>query len=260
MLHYPNINPILLQIGAFKIYWYGFMYLAGLAGAWFLARYRILQNASRYDFLSADLLGDFLLCCMFGVVIGGRVGHILFYDFAAFLNNPLVLFKTWQGGMSFHGGLIGVMLVCFIFARKKKLDFALFCDFLAPLAPIGLGLGRLGNFINGELWGRVTTMPWGMVFPHVDFLPRHPSQLYEVFLEGICLFVILWIYSAKPRPRWAVSGMFLLFYGIFRFLVEFVREPEVASGFFGLDWMTMGQLLSVPMILVGAWLVIKSYR
>ena len=197
-----------------------------------------------------------------GAVLGGRIGYVLFYDLNSYLSEPLNIFKIWQGGMSFHGGLLGVLTAMWLFARKYCLTFFQVTDFIAPLVPIGLGAGRLGNFINGELWGRVTQVPWAMVFPdpRAGGLPRHPSQLYEASLEGVALFIILWLYSAKPRPTMAVSGMFLLCYGIFRFILEFFRMPDMQIGYVAFDWLTMGQILSTPMVLAGAGLVWWAHK
>ena len=253
MLTYPNFNPIALQLGSIKIYWYGIMYLISFVGIWWLANYRarIKKLASGWN---TEEIEDLILSCMIGVIVGGRLGEFLFYQTATIWHNPLAILQIWRGGMSFHGGLIGVLIACFIFARKNKKSFFTIADFIAPLIPIGLGLGRLGNFINGELWGRVTDVPWAMVFPAADAMPRHPSQLYEFLLEGVALFLILWFYAAKKRPKMAVSGMFLLLYGIFRFAIEFVRVPDAIV----YGWLTMGQLLCVPMIVIGVGLVIIS--
>lgn len=187
-----------------------------------------------------------------GVVIGGRVGYMLFYNFSYLVSNPLSLFKVWEGGMSFHGGLLGVLIAMGLYARKRGMGFFGVADFIAPLVPIGLGAGRIGNFINGRLWGKETELPWGMVFPGAGSVPRHPSQLYEALLEGAVLFVILWLFSRRPRPAMAVSALFLLFYGVFRFSVEFVRVPDEQFGYLAFDWVTMGQVLTLPMILAGA--------
>lgn len=196
-----------------------------------------------------------------GVVLGGRMGYVLFYNFGQFLDNPLWLFAVWEGGMSFHGGLIGVLVVLWLFGRKYQKTFLQMGDFVAPLVPIGLGAGRVGNFIGGELWGRTTDVSWGVVFPRAgDAVARHPSQLYEALLEGVVMFVILWVYSAKPRPRMAVSGLFLLLYGAFRSFVELFREPDAHLGYVAFGWVTQGQLLSLPMIVAGAVLLVWAYR
>ena len=257
MLTYPHIDPAAIRIGNFAVHWYGLMYLVGFLGGWWLGRVRARRPGSGWD---PEEIGDLLFYVALGVILGGRIGYILFYNFGMFLQDPLVLFRIWQGGMSFHGGLLGVTLAVWLYARKTGRAFFQVTDFIAPFVPIGLGAGRIGNFINGELWGRPTDLPWGMVFPFVDNQPRHPSMLYEAFLEGLLLFLILWFYSAKPRPTMAVSGMFLLWYGIFRFLVEFVREPDAHIGFIALGWVTMGHLLSAPMILLGALLLWLARR
>jgi len=210
--------------------------------------------------LNKPQVDDFIFYSAFGVLLGGRIGYMLFYDFSAFIADPLLLFALWQGGMSFHGGLLGVMLALYLLSRKLNKSYWDVTDFLVPFVPIGLGLGRLGNFINGELWGRVTDVPWGMVFTHVGSQPRHPSQLYEALLEGVVLFFGLWWYSAKPRPRMAVSAWFLIGYSCFRFLLENFREPDLQWGFLAFDWLTMGQVLSIPMLLFGISLLWLAYQ
>ena len=195
-----------------------------------------------------------------GAVLGGRIGYTLAYNFSGFLADPLVIIRIWQGGMSYHGGMVGVFVAMWLYGRHTQRTFFQVTDFLAPLVPIGLGAGRLGNFINGELWGRPTDLPWGMVFPWVDAMPRHPSMLYELFLEGFLFFIILWLFSSKPRPTMAVSGLYLLCYGTFRFGVEFVREPDAHIGYLALDWLTMGHLLTLPMIAFGIAFMVYAYR
>ncbi len=255
MLVYPHIDPVAIQIGPLKVHWYGLMYLVGFALAWWLGRLR----AERKGFGPQEP-GDMLFSIALGVILGGRIGYVLFYKFPSFLADPLMLLRVWEGGMSFHGGLIGVILAMAWYAHKTRRPFFAVADFVAPLVPPALLAGRIGNFINGELWGRPTDLPWGMVFPHVDMLPRHPSMLYEAFLEGILLFVLLWWFSARPRPRMAVSGLFLLLYGSFRFLVEQVREPDAHLGYIVGGWLSMGMILSLPMILAGALLLFLAYR
>jgi len=256
MLIYPKIDPIALSLGPVHIRWYGLMYLTGIAVAFFLGLYR----AKRSDDWNVEMVGDLIVYAALGLVIGGRIGFFLFYNWQGFIQDPLSLFKVWQGGMAFHGGGLGVLVSLWWFCRKTGKQFFEVADFLVPLIPLGLGAGRLGNFINGELWGRVTDLPWGMVFKHVDMLPRHPSQIYEFLLEGVLLFTVLWIYSSKPRPRMAVSGLFLAGYGVLRFLVEFVRAMDPISDPVAFGWLTMGQLLSVPMVIVGVVMMIVAYK
>lgn len=257
MLTYPNIDPVAISIGPLSIHWYGLMYLVGFTLAYYLMLYRAKQPNSGWD---KEQVSDLIFYSAMGVVLGGRFGYVIFYNFSKFLDDPLWLFAVWEGGMSFHGGLLGVMAACALFARRYKKSFFSITDFGAPMVPIGLLTGRLGNFIGGELWGRVTDVPWAMVFPKGGPLPRHPSQLYEMALEGFVLFIILWFYSRKPRPAMAVSGLFLIGYGVFRFLVEFVREPDSHIGFDILGWMTRGQILCVPMIVFGAALMVFAYK
>ncbi len=257
MLTYPAIDPVALHLGPLQVHWYGLMYLTGFAAAWWLGVRRARRPGA---ILTPQQVSDLIFYGALGVVLGGRIGYILFYDLAAYLAEPLNILKLWQGGMSFHGGLIGVLLAMALYARKLHMHFFEMTDFLAPLVPIGLGAGRIGNFINGELWGKVSDVPWAMIFPGGGSVARHPSQLYQAALEGALLFIILWMYSAKPRPRMAVSGMFLLFYGLFRFMVEFARVPDAQLGYLALGWVTMGQVLSLPMFLAGAGLLLLAYR
>lgn len=256
MLKYPEIDPVAISIGPLDIHWYGIMYLVGFVAGFLLLNRRAKRPGSGW---TTEQVSDLIFYGAMGVILGGRIGYILFYNFSAFLNDPLTLFKVWQGGMSFHGGLLGVMIAVWLFARHTKKSYWDILDFGAPIVPIGLGLGRIGNFIGGELYGRITDGPWGMVFPTGGELARHPSQLYQATLEGLALFAILWFFSRKPRPRYAVSGLFALFYGIFRFVVEFAREPDAHLGFIAFNWLTMGQLLSVPLILVGVFLLYLAY-
>jgi phosphatidylglycerol:prolipoprotein diacylglycerol transferase len=253
-----DIDPLALDLGALKVHWYGLMYLLGFAAAWWLGNYRARRSGSGW---SEQQVSDLVFWGAIGVILGGRFGYVLFYHFDYFLQDPLWLFAVWEGGMSFHGGLLGVMAAIAWFAHHHKKRFFEIADFVAPLIPIGLGAGRVGNFIGGELWGRPTDQTWGVIFPRAgDQLGRHPSQLYEAALEGVVLFVILWWFSAKPRPRMAVSGLFLILYGLFRSFVELFREPDAHLGFLAFDWLTMGQLLSLPMILAGASLMGLAYR
>ncbi len=249
---YPVINPVAFSVGPLSVHWYGLMYLVGFVGAWLLLNFRVGR-------FSSENISDIIFYGAMGVVLGGRIGYILFYDFSGFLNSPLILFKIWQGGMSFHGGLLGVLFAMFLYSRKIRCHLMDLMDFIAPVVPIGLGAGRIGNFINGELWGRVTNVSWGMVFPQGGTLPRHPSELYEFLLEGVLLFIILWCYSSRPRPRYAVSGLFLIAYGLFRFFVEFFRQPDIQLGYVLFDWLTMGQLLSLPMLMIGVGMMFLAY-
>ena len=273
MITYPEIDPVLISLGPLKIHWYGIMYLIGFLGGWGLGRVRAKKPGCVWTPQQVD---DMVFYVVLGVVLGGRVGYTLFYGLHGFLLEPLSIFRVWEGGMSFHGGLLGVLIAMWVLARKQQRTFFEATDFVAPLVTIGLGAGRLGNFINGELWGGPTEMPWGMQVPCVDVpalcqrlgVPQgveyspavHPNQLYEFFLEGVMLFLILWFFSAKPRPRMAVSGLFLLCYGFFRFGVEFVRMPDAHIGFLAFGWVTMGQVLSLPMILGGMLLLGLAYR
>lgn len=255
MLQYPQFDPIIFSLGPFQARWYGMMYVIGVLAAWLLARWRAKQQWRGWKPEEVD---DLITWLIFGVVLGGRLGYVLFYDPAYFLSNPLKIFAIWQGGMSFHGGTLGVIFVMWLLGRAKGKSLFDIGDFVVPLLPPGLMAGRIGNFINAELWGRVTDGPWGMVFPGAGSLPRHPSQLYEAALEGVLLFAILWWYSSKKRPAGSVGGLFLLGYGVFRFLVEFARQPDAHLGFVALHWMTMGQILCIPMIIVGAWLFFRK--
>ncbi|MFC1749139.1 prolipoprotein diacylglyceryl transferase [Pseudomonadota bacterium] len=257
MYIYPDIDPIAISLGPLKVHWYGLMYLIGFGAVWWLGNLRAKLPNSPFK---PEHIADLVFYGALGAVIGGRIGYILFYDLATYIDSPLNILKVWQGGMAFHGGLLGVLVAMSLYGRKLNLGFFAVTDFLAPLVPIGLGAGRIGNFINGELWGNVTNVPWAMVFPHVDQLPRHPSQLYQAALEGLALFLILWFYSRKPRPAMAVSAMFLIFYGIFRFIVEFVRKPDDQLGYLAFNWLTMGQILSLPMIMGGVAMLAWAYR
>ncbi len=258
MLQFPQFDPVALRLGPLAIHWYGLMYLLAFAFVYLLGRYRIKRGQGGN--LTYKDLEDLIFYSVLGVVLGGRLGYVLFYKPGYYLSHPLEIAFLWEGGMSFHGGLIGVILVMLLFARKKGVSFFTISDFIAPLIPLGLGAGRLGNFINGELWGRPSDLPWAMVFPQSgSMLPRHPSQLYELGLEGLVLFALLWWFSSKPRPSGQVSAMFLMGYGAFRFLVEFTREPDNFLGLLA-GGMSMGQWLSLPMFLGGLVLFVLTAR
>lgn len=256
MFVHPEFDPIALHLGPLAIRWYGLMYLTGFLAVLLLGRYRIKHGANAP--INNQQLDDLLFYGVLGVVLGGRLGYVLFYKPDYYWMHPLEIFYVWEGGMAFHGGFVGVMAAMWLYVKKHGMRWLAVMDFLAPLTPIGLGAGRLGNFINGELWGRVTDVPWAVAFPQHDMLPRHPSQLYQFALEGVVMFLLLWLYSSKPRPAGAVSGLFLIAYGLFRFLVEFVREPDAFMPSLALG-LTMGQWLSVPMILIGVGLLRWSY-
>lgn len=249
MFTFPQFDPVALSIGPLTIHWYGLMYIVAFGGAWALASYRAKRVPEQWN---DEQISDLIFYGALGAVLGGRFGSVFFYNFDRFLADPVWLLRVWEGGMSFHGGFLGVLAATFWYSKKLKKDYWEMMDFVAPIVPFGLGAGRIGNFIGGELWGRPTDAAWGMVFPHVDQLARHPSQLYQFALEGIVLFSIVWWFSATPKPRLAVSGLFAVVYGSCRFFVEFFRQPDQQLGFIAFDWLTMGQLLSVPMILAGA--------
>jgi len=257
MLAYPNIDPVAFSLGPLHVHWYGLMYVVGIGCAWWLARRRAEQGRAG---LTAAEVEDLIFYCALGVILGGRLGYTFFYNLQAFIDQPWIIFRIWEGGMSFHGGLLGVFTAMFWYGRKLKCGFFALSDFIGPLVPIGLGAGRIGNFINGELWGKPTDLPWAMVFPGAGDEPRHPSMLYEALLEGPVLFIILNGFVRKPRPRMAASGMFMLFYGAFRFLVEFVRLPDAQIGYLAFGWVTMGQVLTLPMMLLGVWWIVLAYR
>ncbi|MBA6413520.1 prolipoprotein diacylglyceryl transferase [Parahaliea sp. F7430] len=258
MLPYPEIDPVAFSIGPASVHWYGLAYLTGLAFAWWLA----IRRSARADSpVRREQVDDLIFYGALGVVFGGRFGYAIFYGGQQLAEDPSWILRVWQGGMSFHGGLLGVLLAMFIYARRQQIPFGALMDFVAPLVPVGLGLGRLGNFIGQELWGRATDVPWAMVFPKDPLaLARHPSQLYQFALEGILLFGLLYWFSSKPRPMWAVSGMFSLGYGCLRFVAEFFREPDAHLGFQAFGWLTRGQLLCVPMIALGLYLLWYAYR
>jgi phosphatidylglycerol:prolipoprotein diacylglycerol transferase len=265
MLTYPHIDPIAISIGPIfgfgplRVHWYGIMYLIGFVAAWWLARHRSRQPGSTWVALDID---DLIFYCAIGVIVGGRAGWCIFYGHDVIAENWLNVFHIWDGGMSFHGGMMGVLAATVVFARVKGKRVADVLDFLAPLPGIGLLAGRLGNFINGELWGKPTDLPWGFAVPNSDgvLIARHPSQLYEASLEGLVLFAVLWWFTGKPRPRLAPTGLFLLMYGCARFTVEWVRLPDAKPGYLAGQWLTMGMLLTTPMILVGAGMMLYAYQ
>lgn len=265
MLIHPHIDPVALQVGPLAIHWYGLMYL--LAFGLFLALARLRLRHEPYASLKGPWgwqprdIEDLLFYGMLGVILGGRLGYVLFYKPLHYLFHPLEVFAVWEGGMSFHGGLIGVLVAMAWFARTRQRPWLQVMDFIAPCVPTGLAAGRLGNFINGELWGRVAdpALPWGMVFRGAGDLPRHPSQIYQFLLEGLLLFVLLWLYARRPRRLGEVSAAFLVGYGSLRFLAEFFREPDAYLGLLGLG-LSMGQWLSLPMVLAGAGLWLWAAR
>jgi len=254
MIPYPGFNPIAFEVGPIKVHWYGIMYLVGFVAAWWLARVRASRPGSTWKVADVD---DLIFYCMLGVILGGRIGYVLFYGMKFWAQDWRYPLFVWEGGMSFHGGLIGVVAAMSVFAWRRGRSIADVYDFTAPLAPPGLFFGRIGNFINGELWGRPTNLPWGF---KVDGVVRHPSQLYEALIEGLLLFVVLWWFTSKPRPRLAASGIFMLIYGFGRSLVEMVRLPDEHIGYLYGGWLTEGMLLNVPVIIVGILLLSYAYR
>jgi phosphatidylglycerol:prolipoprotein diacylglycerol transferase len=254
MLTYPEIDPIIFALGPLKVRWYGLMYVIGFLLAWWLARRRAEKS---WSVIKPDQVDDLLFYGMLGVIIGGRIGYSLFYGFDQLISDPLYLLKITEGGMSFHGGLAGVMIAMWLYGRKLGVRFWAMLDFVAPITPLGLLFGRIGNFINGELWGKPTDVPWAF---DIGGQALHPSMLYEAFLEGLVLFVILWLFTRRERPYRSVAGLFLIFYGVFRFAVEFVRVPDSHIGYLAMDWLTMGQVLTLPMIIAGATLMFLAYR
>jgi phosphatidylglycerol:prolipoprotein diacylglycerol transferase len=254
MIQYPAFNPIAFSLGPVQVHWYGIMYLLGFAAGWGLARSRAAKPGSSWTPTDVD---DLIFYCMLGVILGGRLGYVLFYGLSFWAKDPMYPFKIWDGGMSFHGGMLGVIISVSLFAWRRRRNIADVLDFTAPLPGLGLFFGRIGNFINGELWGKVTTVPWGF---KVHGEVRHASQLYEAFFEGLVLFTILWLFTSRPRPRLAPSGVFLIVYGVARFMVEFVRVPDEHIGYLAGNWLTEGQVLSFPMVVVGLILLGYAYR
>ncbi|HEX7770586.1 MAG TPA: prolipoprotein diacylglyceryl transferase [Dokdonella sp.] len=278
MIVLHQIDPIAISLGPLRVHWYGLMYALGFLAAWWLGRARI--RAGRLPGVDGDAFSDLLFYSMLGVILGGRLGWVLFYGLGELARDPLMIVRVWDGGMSFHGGLVGVLLAAWLWSRRHRLHFFDTMDFVAPLVPPGLGFGRIGNYVGGELWGKYTAADWGVVFPSglpepyrgldpaalkaqfdagaLDAFARHPSQLYQAVLEGLVMFAVLWWFSSKPRPRYAVSGMFALMYGVFRFIVEFVRVPDAQLGYLAFGWLTMGQVLSLPLVLLGLFLLWRS--
>ncbi len=275
--YYHDLNPVAFSIGGFGVYWYSLMYLVAFAQFWILGRVRA---GATHSPMNREQVADLLFWGVIGVIVGGRLGYVLFYVPGDVLADPLLLFRIRDGGMSFHGRMLGVIVAAWAYGRHLGVGFLRLTDFIVPLIPLGLAAGRVGNFIGGELWGRKTDVPWAVIFPEsiqaggrhsealyqqylagaLDDFARHPSQLYQAALEGLALFVVLWVFSARSRPVGAVSGLFLAGYGVFRFIAEFFREPDAHLGFLAFDWLTMGQLLSLPMILAGLGLMLYAYR
>lgn len=260
---FPNIDPIIFQIGPVAIRWYSLGYIVGIVFGWWYAKQVVRRPrlwGGTAPLKPADL-DDFMLWATIGIILGGRLGYVLFYDFEQYLANPLDILKTWNGGMSFHGGMLGVVIAMFVFARSRKIPVSSLFDVIALVAPIGIGLVRVTNFINGELWGRVTDVPWAMVFTTGGPEPRHPSQLYEAVLEGLVLALVLFAavfkFEMLKRPRF-VTGLFAAGYGIARTIVEFFRQPDVQLGYLYGDWLTMGMILSMPMIVIGLALIASA--
>lgn len=255
MWHYPEIDPIAISLGPVSIHWYALSYLVGIGLVWAMLRHRIQKQGLRW---TEDDLSDIVFYSVLGVLLGGRLGYMVFYGFENLIDDPLSALKIWQGGMSFHGGFLGVLAGVVFFARKKGVGFFEVTDFVAPAIPLALGCGRIGNFINAELPGRATEVSWALIYPGEQF-GRHPSSLYQAALEGIVLFAVLWLYSMKPKPVMAVSGLFLVGYGSLRIFSERFREPDAHIGFVLSDWVTAGQLLSLPMVILGIFLLFYSY-
>jgi len=253
MIVYPEIDPVALAIGPVKLHWYGLMYVLGFIAGWWLARRRASLPGSTWKPADVD---DLIFFAAVGVIAGGRLGWMLFYGLDNLRADPLAFLRVWEGGMSFHGGLIGVMLAVAWFAHRRGRSAADVFDFTAPLPAVGLCAGRIGNFINGELWGKPTELPWGML---VDGRVLHPSQLYEAALEGVVLFAVIWWFTSRPRPRLAPSGLFLTLYAVFRMAVEFVRVPDADIGYLAFGWLTMGQVLSLPVLVTGLAMLTWAY-
>lgn len=256
MWSYPQFDPVLISLGPLKIHWYAISYLVGIGLVWWTLGRR--GPAARPAW-SAEQLSDALFYGVLGVILGGRIGYMVFYGWQGLLDNPLNLFKVWQGGMSFHGGLLGVLIAMYVYGLRNGRSFFSVTDYIAPSIPLALGCGRIGNFINGELPGRITEVPWAVIYPG-ESVGRHPSSLYQAFAEGVVLFALLWWFSRRPRPQMAVSGMFLMGYGGLRFITEFFRQPDSHLNFIAFNWMTMGQILCLPMLALGLSFIVYGYR
>tara|TARA_B100000953_G_scaffold166353_1_gene137180 strand:- start:720 stop:1508 length:789 start_codon:yes stop_codon:yes gene_type:complete len=255
-MNYISIDPVIFDLGFIKIYWYGVMYLLAFITAYVLAKFRIKNNS----FFTNKEVDDLIFYGALGAVVGGRFGYLIFYSLPSFIDNPLIFLSFQNGGMSFHGGFIGVLLATILFNRKTGKTFFQTTDFIAPLVPLGLFFGRIGNYINGELWGKVTSSNWGMYSSNYlgEWAYRYPTQLFEAFLEGLVLFAILWLFTNKSRALMAPSSLFLILYGLFRFIIEFIRMPDIQLGYLAFGWLTMGQLLSLPMVIIGIFLFYKA--
>lgn len=257
MLKYPDIDPVAISIGPLDLYWYGITYLVGIGAAWFLG----VRRARHRSDWTGEQVGDLIFYAAIGIIVGGRLGYGLFYGLGQWSQDFFWIFRLQEGGMSFHGGMIGVLLAFWYFSWRTGKTYFQTADFIVPMVPLGLGAGRIGNFINAELWGRPSDVPWAMVFPtDPQQVPRHPSMLYEFVLEGVVLFIVLWVFSRRPRPAGAVTGLFGIGYGLSRILVEFWREPDAHIGYLAGDWLTMGMLLSLPMVIAGAAMMVWAYR
>jgi len=258
MWPYPVFDPVAISLGPVSIHWYALSYLVGIACVWWRLNVRAKALPDRYRW-KEEQVSDLVFYAVFGIILGGRVGYMLFYARDQVMDNPWVLLKVWQGGMSFHGGMLGVFVAMWVYARWHKRTFFEITDYIAPSVPIALGFGRLGNFINGELPGRVTEVPWAAIYPG-DTVGRHPSSLYQAMAEGLILFVVLWCFNRREKPRMVISGLFLMSYGALRFTTEFFREPDAHMGFVAFGWASQGQLLSFPMVAVGLGFIIYGYR
>lgn len=259
MIIHPNFDPVALQLGPLAIHWYGLMYVFGFLGVYLLGNYRVKHYSHAISGKwNSEQISDLIFYGAMGAVLGGRLGYVVFYKPAEYIANPLDILMINQGGMSFHGGMVGVIVALWLFAKKKQSSLLEVGDFVAPLAPVGLFFGRMGNFINQELWGKPTDLPWGMVFTTADAQPRHPSMLYEALLEGLLLLIVVWLLARKPRKTGVLCGLFLVGYSLARIVVELVRVPDAHLNYLYFDWVTMGQILSLPMLLLGLVLVSRS--